>query len=341
MSQPSQFLPIFRHSPLLPCPSRLSDRFLNGASVYLKLDNLQPSGSFKDRGLSTFIAAHLNKHNGQCEFVSSSGGNAGLAAATTCHTYGVKCTVFVPSPTPQRIKDRLTAVDAKVVVAGDMWHEAHAALMEYVKEKEADGSGVKVVPVHPFDDPLVWKGHSSMAREIVADLGKMPDAVVTVVGGGGLLIGLAEGFAEIAKEKGVKPTTLIAVETEGAESFYNAVNDKKYPLDAITSIAKSLGATQVADRLLDIYKEGSPTIKPVKVTDRDSVRAIVDFTEEMRMLVEPACGAGLSLLFSEVGRPSLSDIVPLSSKSVVVFVVCGGSTVDFELISKWRSDFAV
>ncbi|KAI8815258.1 putative L-serine ammonia-lyase [Cladochytrium replicatum] len=338
MAKLDEYHPCYRHTPLLPCPPHLSRRYLNSARAFFKLENLQPSGSFKDRGISTFIAAHLNKWNGQCEFVCSSSGNAGVAAATACHQFHAKCTVFVPSITPQLTRDRLTELGATIVAAeGDMWPQAHAALLEYVKGK--DDSGVPIVTVHPFDDDLVWKGHSSMAREIFEDLGgRMPDAVVAVVGGGGLLIGLADGFTEIANENGVEPPTLVAVETFGAESFHNAVNGKKYPLDGITSVAKSLGATKVADRLLDIYNNGRPDIRSVVVTDKDAVLGVVKFAEEMRMLVEPACGAGLSLMFSDDKPTCLSDVLPLGLNSTVVFVVCGGSSVNFELIQKWRSE---
>ncbi|WP_176517038.1 pyridoxal-phosphate dependent enzyme, partial [Pseudomonas ceruminis] len=152
-------------------------------TVWLKLDALQPCGSFKLRGVGH--ACEVHHARGARHFVSSSGGNAGLAVAYAGRKLGVPVTVVVPETTTERAKELLHQEDAKVVVHGSSWQEANALAQTLIGPHDAF--------IHPFDDPLLWAGHASLIDEVAAT-GYKPDAVVLSVGGGGLLSGVVEGL---------------------------------------------------------------------------------------------------------------------------------------------------
>ena len=207
-----------------------------GSNVWLKLDALQPSGSFKLRGVGH--ACEVHHARGARRFVSSSGGNAGLAVAFAGRKLGVPVTVVVPETTTARARELLRQEDAEVIVHGSAWHEANALAQTLVSADAAF--------IHPFDDPLLWAGHASLVDE-VAQTGLKPDAVVLSVGGGGLLSGVVEGL----QRNGWVDVPVVAVETEGAASLHAAMHaGHPVELQQLTSIATSLGAKRVADQAL-------------------------------------------------------------------------------------------
>ncbi len=186
------------HTPLIESRS-LS--LAAGRNIWLKLDALQPCGSFKLRGVGH--ACEVHQARGARQFISSSGGNAGLAVAYAGRKLGVPVTVVVPETTTERAKELLRLEDANVVVHGSSWQEANALAQTLVGPDDAF--------IHPFDDPLLWAGHASLIDE-VAEAGVKPDAVVLSVGGGGLLSGVVEGL----QRNGWGDVPVLAVETHGA-----------------------------------------------------------------------------------------------------------------------------
>jgi L-serine/L-threonine ammonia-lyase len=158
---------------------------LQVGSVYLKLDNLQPSSSFKIRGLSNLIQKAKLANKNLTTIVSSSGGNAGNAATLAATSLGFDVVVFVPKTTPSATQELLTNNGARVVVFGDVWDETNVEAMKYLDSLEK-GSAFYV---HPFDHEDTWKGHSTLVKEIVDVIG-LPDVLICSVGGGGLLCGI-------------------------------------------------------------------------------------------------------------------------------------------------------
>ena len=197
--------------------------------MWLKVDALQPSGSFKLRGLG--FACDTYHQNGARRFVCSSGGNAGMAVAYAGRKLGVPVVVVVPETTTERAIALLAQEQAEVVVHGSSWQEANARAMSLVGPDDAY--------LHPFDDPLLWPGHATLIDEC-ARAGLMPDAVVLSVGGGGLLCGVAEGI----RRNGWTTTQIIAVETEGAASF-NAALAAGGPVRTVSRGPQSLGRALV------------------------------------------------------------------------------------------------
>ncbi len=281
-----------------------------GSNIWLKLDALQPCGSFKLRGVGH--ACEVQHARGARHFVSSSGGNAGLAVAYAGRKLGVPVTVVVPETTTERAKELLRLESAKVVVHGSSWQEANSLAQTLVGQGDAF--------IHPFDDPLLWAGHASLVDE-VAEAGLKPDAVVLSVGGGGLLCGVVEGL----QRNGWGDVPVLAVETTGAASLHAALQaGHPVELERIDSVATSLGAKRVADQALACARQ-HPVHSHV-VSDRAALEACERFLLDQRVLVEPACGAALALAY---------DAVTLAGYGNVLVVVCGGATATLAQIHAW------
>ena len=245
-----------------------------GGAVWLKLDALQPCGSFKLRGVGH--ACEVHHARGARHFVSSSGGNAGLAVAYAGRKLGVPVTVVVPETTTERAKELLRLEEAKVVVHGSSWQEANELAQTLIGEGDAF--------IHPFDDPLLWAGHASLVDEVAA-AGVKPDAVVLSVGGGGLLSGVVEGL----QRNGWGDVPVLAVETTGAASLHAAMQaGHTVELERIASVAGSLGAKRVAEQALACARQHP--VHSHLVSDRAALEACERFLLDHRVLVEPACG---------------------------------------------------
>lgn len=290
--------------------------------IWLKLDALQPCGSFKARGMAAACQDYLAR--GATSFVSSSGGNAGLAVAWAGRLLNVPVTVVVPESTKARAKELIAAEGAKVIVHGESWVEAH----ELATEMAQDGATPsRVALLHPFENPVTWGGHASMVAEM-AQQGPKPDAVVLSVGGGGLLIGVAQGL----DEAGWGDVPILAVETEGAASLHGSRLAREHiTLDKITTIATTLGAKQVSPSAWELAKNGRATTR--LVSDAQAVAACARFLDDHRILVEPACGAALATVYD--GCDFLAD------KQTIAVIVCGGAGISLSQLNGWRKIYEI
>lgn len=284
-----------------------SRRLSNDRSVWLKLENTQPSGSFKTRGIG--YACQQYAKDGAKRFISSSGGNAGLAVAYSGRMLNIPVTVIVPETTTEKAKDLIRRENANVIVHGSSWADAHNEATKRTNEESAY--------LHPFDDPLIWQGHSTLIEELTEQREK-PDAVVVSVGGGGLYSGIVEGLNKV----GWSDVTVVAVETKGTDSMNQSLQqDTLIELEAITSIATSLGAKKVAENAFRQAKIHPTT--SVVVSDEEAVQGCRALLDSHHILVEPACGAAISAALN-------------SDFSDLVVVVCGGVGVTDALLQKWE-----
>lgn len=285
----------------------------SGLDIWLKLDALQPSGSFKLRGIGAACEAYAKQ--GKRRFVSSSGGNAGIAVAYAGRCLGLAVTVVVPETTTERAKQLIRQEQAEVIVHGKAWHEANALALSLLGDDDAY--------IHPFDDPLLWQGHASMIDE-VAVCGLKPDAVVVAVGGGGLLSGVCEGLAR----NGWDHVPVFAVETAGAASLAAAMAQKQWvALESVSTVATSLAAKQVCQRAFE-WSQQRPVYSHV-VSDQAALAACEQLLSDHRILVEPACGAALALAYAPTDE--------LKHYQKVLVIVCGGVTATIDQIRQWRA----
>lgn len=305
---------LHRVTPLLES-APLSRAF--GGPVWIKLDNTQPPGSFKIRGVG--LLCERAAKNGARRFVSSSGGNAGLAAAYAGSCLGIPVTVVVPETTPPRMRAMIKDAGAEVSVRGAVWDEA-----DVVARDLARSSGGAYVP--PFDHPDIWEGNATIIEE-VADEIEEPDAVFVAVGGGGLLCGVLQGLEDV----GWNRCAVVAVETHGSASLKAAMEaGAPVAIDGIRSLAKSLGARTVAAEAHQWTRRRPVT--PHQVSDGDAVRAVRAFLDDHRALVEPACGAALAAAYQ---RP---DCLVEGASALVI--VCGGAGVTLEQLAAWQAEVA-
>uniref|UniRef100_A0A8C8R7S2 L-serine dehydratase/L-threonine deaminase n=1 Tax=Pelusios castaneus TaxID=367368 RepID=A0A8C8R7S2_9SAUR len=284
-----------------------------GTKVYMKLENVQPTGSFKIRGIGYFCQEAAKK--GCKHFVCSTGGSAGFATAYTAKKLGIPATIIVPMSTSQVTVRKLEEHGAEVEVFGKVWDDAYVKALTLAK---TDGW----VSVHPFDHPLIWKGHASIVRELKDSLGCRPGAIVLAVGGGGLLAGVVAGL----QEAGWQDVPIIAVETKGADSFNAAVRaGRLVTLPDITSVAKCLGAKTVSARALQCASECQVISQLVE--DMEAVQAVEQFLDDERLLVQPACGASLALLYTGCIQQLQREGHLNRDLDSIVLIVCGGSSI--------------
>lgn len=286
-------------------------------NIYLKLEMLQPSGSFKDRGIGN-LCEHL-AHEGSQGFVSSSGGNAGMAVAYAGHRLNLPVTVIIPTTTSSLMVGKLKNSGADVIVHGNNWNEA-----DELAQQKSQELNFGYIP--PFDHPKIWQGYESIVDELKEQQVK-PDAIVLSVGGGGLFTGILQG---LEKHGWLKEVTLLTAETAGAASMATAIAEKKHiKLDEINTLAGTLGAKQVAPKAFEWSQKAS--VLPQVVTDKQAVSACLKFAHQHRLLVEPACGAALSVVYD-----NLQGLKPFNN---IVVVVCGGNGISSALLEQWKHQF--
>ncbi|KAK4540250.1 hypothetical protein LTR36_009655 [Oleoguttula mirabilis] len=315
-----------------------------GCRILLKLDNLQPSGSFKLRGIGHHLLSALKRSSNpeKVHFYSSSGGNAGLACVHAANFLGRPSTVAVPLSTKPFMMAKIRAAGASEVVQyGRTWKEADTYLKDVVI-RNAESNGEEGVYVHPFDDPEIWDGHGTLVDEVEQQLEGMgegkagPDVMVCSVGGGGLF----NGVMQSVEAKKHWKTTVLALETRGADSLAQALDKNELvTLPGITSLATSLGATRVSERTFELVQKhrASGKVKNAVLDDAEAAMGCWRFADDERMLVELACGVNVAVCYG--GRLEKALGRPVRKDEKVVIVVCGGQNVTTSMIEGWRKEF--
>jgi hypothetical protein len=182
-----------RQTPLLKLPAA-SLGLATGATLWLKLEQLQRGGSFKARGMFNRLRAQPLPAAG---VVIASGGNAGIAAATAAQALGVRCEVFVPELASEAKRAALRARGAVLVVGGAAYADALAASLQRQQQTGA-------LLLHAYDQPEVVAGAGTLAAEVEAEAG-VPERVLVSVGGGGLLGGLLAQWGGRCRVEALEP----------------------------------------------------------------------------------------------------------------------------------------
>ncbi|MFE4019995.1 serine/threonine dehydratase [Streptomyces sp. NPDC059101] len=247
--------------------------------VWLGLEYLQHTGSFKARGAQNFLLAH--RAAGTLPDVGvaiASGGNAGLACAWAAHQQGVPATIFLPETAPEVKVAKLAAYGADVRLVGAEYAEALAACREFVAATGALAS-------HAYDHPLIAAGAGTVLDEFRARVPDL-DTVVVAVGGGGLFAGVAAA----ARHHDIR---VIAAEPEHCCALNAAVRAGR-PVDvAVDSVAAdSLGARRASARALHAAQRDG--VYCVTVSDAEIVRARRTLWAEQRIAVEHAAATALA-----------------------------------------------
>ena len=268
-----------------------------GVEIWLKLEHLQVSGSFKARGMMNRLLAHTIPASG---VVVASGGNAGIATAAAARALGVRCEVFLPGVSPEAKRARLRALGAQVTVVGDMYAEALAACLARQAETGA-------LLTHAYDQPEVVAGAGTLGREI-EEQGGLPDAVLVSVGGGGLIGGLAGWFEQRSR--------VVALEPERAPTLFRA-RAAGAPVDVEVGgiAADSLGAKRIGAIAWDITQRH---VRDALLLPDDAIRSAQQWLwSELKLAVEPAAALPLAALQTGAYVPQAGEKVCL--------IICGAN----------------
>ncbi|KAH7391893.1 tryptophan synthase beta subunit-like PLP-dependent enzyme [Pyrenochaeta sp. MPI-SDFR-AT-0127] len=305
-----------------------------GCRIFLKLENLQPSGSFKSRGIGNYILRRLEElpHGSQPHIFASSGGNAGLAAVHSARALGLLCTVVVPTATAPLMVAKLRAAGAyDVIQYGAAWRDADA----YLREEVMPYAQTATIYCPPFDHPDIWNGNSTVMHEIAAQMpdNSAPDVLICSVGGGGLINGICQAMDDLNMHE----TTVLAMETAGAESLNASLQARELvTLPKITSQATSLGCARVTGPTFK-YAQRS-TVRSVVLPDAEAAMGCWRLADDERIMVELACGINVALCYD--GRLEKALGRPVRPDDKVVIVLCGGSNVTSQMLCEWRKEYA-
>ena len=251
----------------------LSER--TGNDVYLKMENLQRTGSFKLRGAYNCIAGLSEAARGKGE-IAASAGNHAQGVAFAAKTYGIPCTIAMPVHAPLSKVTATRHYGAQVVLHGDVFDEAY----EEAKRRQTE-SGATFI--HPFNDAAVIAGQGTIGLEILADLPDV-DKVVVPIGGGGLIAGVAVAI------KSLKPEVkIIGVQTQNMPSMAQSLaQGRPVTVNGTPTIADGIAVKTPGDLTFDLVQR---YVDDVVTVDEDEIAGAILFLLERAKAVAEGAGA--------------------------------------------------
>ena len=292
-----------------PCPYSETLSALTGARVFVKLENLQMTGSFKERGAANLLL-QLSPDERRRGVVAASAGNHGLAVAFHAARLEISAVIVMPEWAPLAKVTAARRHGAEVVLHGDNFDEAYARAREIEAVRD-------LVFVHPFDDPRVIAGQGTIGLELLEQVPGL-DAVLVPVGGGGLLGGVA--LAVKTERPAVQVIGVQAQEVPGMASALAAGTRVTVP--AATTIADGIAVRRVGEHTFELARRHADRV--VTVAEEEIANAILLLLEIEKTVVE---GAGAVTLAALANRR-----VALEGRTVAL-VVSGGN-IDVNVIAR-------
>lgn len=292
-----------------PCPLSPSISEASGQPVYLKLENLQRTGSFKERGALNKLLS-LSAHDMQRGVIAASAGNHAQGVAFHAKNNGIAAKIVMPVMTPLVKVNSTKGYGAHVVLHGDGYDEAYD---EACRLAEREGLAF----VHPFDDPAVISGQGTIGLELLEQVPEM-EAVVIPVGGGGLISGIACAVKEM------KPAVrVVGIQAARMPSMLEALKaHKPATIESKPTIADGIAVRRAGERTLQLIKKYVDDV--VAVEEEEIASGILTLLEREKMLAEGAGAAAVAALIHHKAR--------LKNKKTVA-LVCGGN-IDVTLLSR-------
>jgi threonine dehydratase len=294
---------------LSPCPLSPSISDISGQPVYLKLENLQRTGSFKERGALNKILL-LSDHDKKRGVIAASAGNHAQGVAFHAKTNGISAKIVMPVMTPLVKINATKGYGAHVVLHGDGYDEAY-------EEARRMADSEHLTFVHPFDDPAVISGQGTIGLEL---LEQVPDleAVVVPIGGGGLISGIACAVKEMQPR-----VRLIGVQAARMPSMLEALKEHQPTTIASNpTIADGIAVRRAGERTLSLIEKYVDDV--VAVEEEEIASGILTLLEREKMLAEGAGAAAVAALLHRKAK--------LKNKKTVA-LVCGGN-IDVTLLSR-------
>ena len=292
-----------------PCPRSETFSAVTGNSIYLKMDNQQRTGAFKERGALNRILS-LSSDERARGVIAASAGNHAQGVSYHAGRHGVRARIVMPLPTPLTKVSATRAYGAEVVLHGTNYDEAYENAMELSQQDS-------LVLIHAFDDESVIAGQGTLGLEI---LQQHPDieVIVSPIGGGGLIGGVACAVKESrpsVKVYGVQPARIPSMKAAIAAG-------KPVTLDSAKTIADGIAVRRAGDYTLPLVQKYVDDI--VTVEEEEIANAILLLLEREKTLAE---GAGAAAIAAVLNRK-----IQLQNKRVAV-LVCGGN-IDVTLLSR-------
>jgi threonine dehydratase len=294
---------------LSPCPHSVMLSRLTGQEIYLKLENLQMTGSFKERGALNRIAL-LTPEQAARGVVAASAGNHAQGVAYHATARGIRSIIVMPLPTPLVKVTATRGFGAEVVLYGANYDEA---CEEATRICKAEG----MTFIHPFDDAAVMAGQGTIGLELLEQIPQL-EAVVVPIGGGGLIGGIACAVKESRPE-----IRVIGVQTARLPSMARAV-EAHHPvtLDPATTIADGIAVRRAGSVTFPVVEKYVDEI--VTVEEDEIASAILVLLEREKTLAEGAGATALAALLQK--KTSLQG-------AHTAVLVCGGN-IDVTLLSR-------
>ncbi|MCU0889921.1 MAG: threonine ammonia-lyase [Rubritepida sp.] len=277
-----------------------------GARVALKLDNLQATGAFKERGAANRLAL-LSAREREAGVIAMSAGNHAQAVARHATLLGVASTIVMPRFTPATKVLRTEGFGARVVLHGSTLAEAAAHAHHLAREHG-------LVFIHPYDDPAVIAGQGTLALETLADAPEL-DALLLPTGGGGLVSGCA-----IAAQELRPGLPVFGVEVEGYQAMRQRLAGLPVQVGGAT-IAEGIAVRDVGELPVSVLKRLGVEI--LVVSEREVEQAIALLAEGAKVVAEGAGAAGVAAILAHPGR--------FAGKRVAT-AICGGN-IDPRILS--------
>lgn len=292
-----------------PCPYSLSFSRLCGCEIFCKLDHLQMTGSFKERGARNKLMM-LSDAERQRGVAAASAGNHALGLSYHGQQMGIPVTVVMPKWAPLVKVSNCRSFGATIILHGECFDDARQHAMALADEK-------RLAFIPAFDDPAIIAGQGTMGLEIVEDVPDL-DAVIVPVGGGGLIAGLSVAV------KSLRPQArIIGAEARSAPTLYESRRQGKIvPVQVRSTLADGLAVAQVGAACYPLIQQHVDDV--VLVDEVQLATAIVRLLEMEKMVVE---GAGAVPLAAAMTRS-----LGLEGKKVVL--VISGGNIDVTLISR-------
>jgi threonine dehydratase len=292
-----------------PCPHSQMLSALTGQQVYLKLENLQMTGSFKERGALNRIAT-LTPEQEARGVVAASAGNHAQGVAYHATKRGIRALIVMPLATPLVKVTATRGFGAEVVLHGANYDEA---CEEATRLCKAEG----MTFIHPFDDASVMAGQGTIGLEMLEQV-PLLEAVVVPIGGGGLIGGIACAIKESRPE-----VRVIGVQTSRLPSMMAAVEQHRpVTLEPATTIADGIAVRRAGDVTLPVVERYVDEI--VTVDEDEIASAILVLLEREKTLAEGAGAAALAALLQR--KTSLNG--------AHTGVLVGGGNIDVTLLSR-------
>jgi threonine dehydratase len=292
-----------------PCAYSETVSRMAGARVFFKLDNLQMTGSFKERGaLNKLLSLSLDER--QRGVIAASAGNHGLAVAFHAQRLGIPATIVMPRFAPLIKVSWARRYGAEVILAGMDFDEALTEARRLQNER-----GSLFIPA--FDDPAVIAGQGTLGLELLEQAPDL-DTVLVPVGGGGLIGGIALAL----KESGFSGR-VIGVQAECVAGMRAALDaGHPVPLPSATTIADGIAVRRVGDHTLPLVRRYVDTV--VTVSEAEIAHAILLLLENEKTVVEGAAATTLAALLNR----------PLELDGQTVVLVLSGGNIDMNVITR-------